>query len=91
MDNGLLTLWLEFLSDAEPFIHLKYKRKPTLSEYKWTKSMVEELLITLGVFGIEFAFCHLTPGDDLNRKFVEAMGFRYLKSTTDGDIYFEEI
>lgn len=90
-DNELLHMYIEFISDAEPFLHLTYRRKPTLSEYKWTKAMKEELLITLGVFGIEYVFAHVPKNDKMVKKWVTTLGFEYLKDSPVGEVYYEVI
>lgn len=75
IDNEFVTISLEFVTDAEPYVHLKYNKPPTKSTYKWTKEFANNLAIELGVYGLTHLFAVYEKDDSLGIKFSKNMGF----------------
>lgn len=70
---------LTFAEDGAPIVHVDV-HKHSKSLYKWLRKGVEDLLITLGVFGYPALFS-VIPKDDKVLKFNKLMGFEMLDET----------
>lgn len=86
IDNELVTISLQFVSDAEPLVHFTYNKKPTKSVYRWTKEFTNNLAIELGVFGITHMFALYDKEDLKAQKFARNMGFKQTAELESGKV-----